>query len=86
MAPKSRTDTKLASVGYTDKDGEYHPVSGTTVRVPAGGAFSYEPKAGQQVTAIPSKNADGTVTWRLLVTASNWRTTRATTATASYEG
>lgn len=48
-APSSSKDTSLESAGYTS-GGVYKPQSGTQWRIPQGGAFSYEPKAGQSVS------------------------------------
>ena len=48
-APFSSKDTSLESAGYTS-GGVYKPQTGSTWRVPQGGAFSYKPKAGQSVS------------------------------------
>lgn len=48
-APASSKDTSLKSAGYT-RNGVYKPQSGTDYQIPQGGAFSYEPKAGQSVS------------------------------------
>lgn len=82
--PASQTDTSLKSWGYVDKSGTYVPVKDTNYQIPDGGAFSYEAKAGQNVSAS-SKRVSG-MTWQytLSVMAPDMRTVKATTLTVTY--